>query len=399
MPTYTIENLKDDLSRKLHGTSLSKIQGPLDLIYEAGRNVLQDCDPIETKRKAQIANALYDNVYDYTSPTDLKGNKIIDIRRQVNRLQSDNFSQNFNENFDLKKELTNNNFTIESRDSTKFFRIAKSITVGKTIHDMNSITGNGTWAVGGDTENLTQDTLNKVSGSASLNFDLDGSGTTGYIENSDFTDVDLSDHEDKSALFLWLYIPDTSIFTSCDLRWGSSSSAYWNVIVTSGHASVFQNGWNLLRFDWNGATKTGSPDSSAINYAKVTLTYDGTADTDFRVDNIISNLGDIFDVLYYSKYLFQNSSGTYIEKPTADTDLINLDTDSYNLLLIKTAEKASQQIQGEDNNFDFEVFRDEYESAVKDYNQKYPSEAIKTQIRYYRFGTERYRGRYNNLRR
>ena len=102
--SYTIINLKDDLSRKLHGTSLAKVQGILDLIFEAGRTVLQDTDPLETKRNAQIANALYDDVFDYAAPTDLKGNKIIDIRRQVNRKEGDNFSQTFNESFDLRKQ-------------------------------------------------------------------------------------------------------------------------------------------------------------------------------------------------------------------------------------------------------------------------------------------------------
>lgn len=388
MADYTIANLKNDLTRKLHGTSLAKVQGILDLIYEAGRTVLQDTDPLETKRKAQIVNAVYDEVFDYAAPTDLKGNKLIDIRRQINRAEGDNFSQAFNESFDLRKQ--NNTITIELRDTVKFLRIAKSLTSGLVLHDLNTITGNGTWAVGDDATNLTRDTLNKVSGSASLNLDVDGSGTTASIQNSTFTAVDLSEHEDISALFIWLYIPDSTTFTSIALQWGSDSSNYWTTTETTPHTGSFQTGWNLVRHDWNGATETGSPDSSAVDFAKVILTYDGTADTDFRVDNIISRKGDIFDAVYYSKFIFRNSSGTFIEKPTADTDIVNLDTDSYNLLLSKLAEKAAQQIQGEDSTFDFTTFKDEYNEGVKKYNKMYPSEAMKTRASYYRFPAKRW---------
>lgn len=381
--SYLISDLKNDLSRKLHGNSLSKIEDPLGLIYEAGRTVISDIDPIMTKRTTPITNAVYDRVYDYTVPDDLKSDAIIDIRRQVNRISGDNFSQTYNESFDLRKP--NNNFTIEVRDAVKFLRLSKSVTTGKTIHAMNGITDNGTWAVGGDATNLTQDTLNKVSGSASLNFDLDGSTTTGNIENTTITAVDLLAHEDQSAIFMWLYLPDPTAFTSCDLRWGSSSTAFWNRTVTTGHATAFQVGRNLLRFDWNGATETGSPDSSAVDYAKVTLVYDGVADTDYRVDNIVSQLGDLFDLIYYSKFLFRNTSGTFIEKPTLDSDIVNLDTDSYNILLSQVALKASQQIQGEDAVFDVTLFREEYDGLVSQYKKEHPSERIKKQDSYYRF--------------
>ena len=104
--SYLISDLKNDISRKLHGNSLSKIEDPLGLIYEAGRTVIDDIDPIMTKRRTQIANALYDQVYDYSAPSDLKGDKIIDIRRQVNRKSGDNFSQTFDESFDLRKSIT-----------------------------------------------------------------------------------------------------------------------------------------------------------------------------------------------------------------------------------------------------------------------------------------------------
>ena len=379
---YTISQLKDDLERKLHGTSLSKVQGVVDLINESARTVLQDVDPLETKRLTQITNAVYDDVYIYATPADLKGDKIIDIRKQVNRGESDNFSQTFNEQFDLRKK--NNTATIELRDATKFLRLSKASKTGLLLSGFDSITGDGTWAVGSDAEELTADTLNKIAGNSSLRFDLDGSGTAGYLENSTMDDVDLSDHEDVSAIFLWVYIPDTDVMTSVDLRWGSSSTAYWNRTVTTAHTVVFQDGWNLLRFDWDGSTETGSPDSSEVDYMRVTINYDGTATNNFRVDSCMSKLGEIYELLYYSKFLFRSSAGVFQENAALDSDIVNLGTDSYNLLLNQCGLEASQQIQGEDNNFDVKFFGEQYNILLKQYKQRYPSEVMKKKTSYYR---------------
>lgn len=380
---FTVATLKDDIEAQMHGTTLNKVQGVDALINRAGRQVLMDVDPQETKRLMPIANAIYDDVKIYTAPVDLKGDKIIDIRPQLNRsAQRDNFTKVHNEIFDLKK--AGNTFSLEHRDSVKFLRLSKELTTGVTIHKADSITDNGTWAVGDDATNLTRDTLNFVGGNAALNFDLNGAGTTAFIENSTMDAVDLTDHEDVGALFLFVYLPNASAITDVTLRWGSSTSDYWSVTVTAPHVgTAFQNGWNLLRFDWNGAAVTGSPTVTAVDTLRVALTYDGTADTDIRVDNIVSRLGEIWETLYYSKYLFRTSAGVWGEEVTADSDSINLDTDSYNLLVFKGAEFAAQQQQGEDGPFDLGYFQAEYTRGVDRYQRMYKSEVEKTKSSYY----------------
>ena len=69
---YIISNLKDDLAGMLHGTSMNKITGVDNLIYRAGRQLLLDCDPPETKRIGQIVNALYEPIV-----TDIMLKKVI----------------------------------------------------------------------------------------------------------------------------------------------------------------------------------------------------------------------------------------------------------------------------------------------------------------------------------
>lgn len=351
----TVSDVKSWLGAKLHGSSLDKLTSPNNLIQEAARNVIKEISPAETKRTAIIANAIYDSVFDYSAPTDLDENGVIDIRPQVRRQTSDNFSQLLSEEFDLRKP--ENTFNVRWDDGVKTLRLSKRIADNTVIHKMDSLTANGTWAGDGTATNLTEDRLNFVSGSASINFDV-SAATAPNIENSTFSAVDLSTEEDQGVIFVWVFIPATANLTSFTLRWGSSSSNFWSDTVTTPHtASSFGVGWNLLRFDWNGATETGTGVSSAIDYLRFAIAFSAsTTDTDFRVDNIVSSLGEIWEVEYYSKFLFRTTAGVWGETITADTDIINLDTTAYNILLYETAFLMAQESQGEDAVFDRNFF-------------------------------------------
>ena len=380
--SYTIAQAKDDLEGVLKGTSINKITNIYPLFDRAARQLLEDADPQETKRRAQIANAIYDQVYDYAAPSDLKGNKIIDLRPQVNRSLKDDFTQNYSEEFDLRKLTEDNLLQVTFNQGVKTIRIKKALTGAITVNEVDGITTNGTWVGSNDAGNLSSDTLNYVSGGGSVRFNLDGATTTGTLTNSTFTAVDLSDHEDESSLFLWTYLPVASVLTSLALRWGSSASAYWTDSATTPHSGSFLNGWNLVRFDWNGATEVGAPVSSAIDYLQLIITYDGNPETDLRLDNVVSNLGQIFEIEYYSKFPFANAAGTWQERTTADTDTVNLDVESYNLFLFKAAEFASQQ--SEMSKDDTTYFANQYLRALRRYKGMYKGEILKPRSYYYR---------------
>lgn len=144
------------------------------------------------------------------------------------------------------------------------------------------------------------------------------------------------------------------------------------------------DGWNLCRFDWNGATETGSPSAAATDYARVTINYNGTADTDFLVDRIFSSVGRIYEIQYYSKFIFQDgTTNALIENADSDDDIVILDTDGINLLLYRTAYLAAQQIQSSDAGFDATFFKSEYETLKKMYRGLYKSEVEKPRQAYY----------------
>lgn len=331
----------------MKGTTLNKITNLNDLLQRAAGNLVSRVDPPDTMRIAQISNAVHNDIYDYSCPSDLKGKKVADIRPQINRGDNDQPTQRFSNPFDLEKK--NNTFAISYNSGEKILRLSKAVSPSAiTLHDMNSITANGTWAVGGDATNLTADSLDYISGNASMNFDFTGSATTGWIRNLDMDAKDLSDEEDIGRIWVRVYLPATSNISSITLRWGSSSAAYWSATATSPHdATAWKTGWNIVAFDWNGATETGSPDSSAIDYLRVIITVTTAAEeTDFRVDKISCSRGEIFEIVYYSECLFKTSGGTWQTTTSADSDIINLDTDGFNLYLYECAMEAFTQLQG-----------------------------------------------------
>ena len=388
--SFLISDLKNRVEPKLHGTTINKVGDFYGLCLEAAGNVLLKIDPRETIRIQQITNALYDQVYEYVAPTDLKGDAIIDIRPQVSRSVSDKFSQFKSEEFDVYK--SNGGIHVQNNSGVKTLRLSKSLSNTALLDDANSLTDNGTWSAGGNAINFAADSLNYVTGSASLKFDISASGSTAYIENSTITAVDLTNYVNTGAVFVWVYIPSTSIITSVDLRWGSDSSNYYNRTVTATQDNTaLVTGWNLLRFDWSGSTQTGTPVTTAIDYVRVTFNYSGTATTSCRVDNIIVKLGSIYNIQYYSKYLFQNSSGTWIEKPTADTDVINLDTESYNIFFYELMELVAQEIQAEDASFDVDFWKSKKKDVWETYMQANKSERKKVRSTYYRIPVKRRR--------
>ena len=374
---YTIIKLKTDLQGILKVTSTDKINNLYEVFNRGARECLIDVDFAETRRIQQIDNAIYDEVYDYTVPTDLKGNKVVDVIKQVDR--DGKYTSIGSESFNF--DFPDSNFNVRYNSGVKTLRLSASQTAGKVLNTCNSLTDDGTWTATAGATNLTLDELNYISGNGALNFDVNVTTTTGYVENSDFDAVDLSDDEDVGSMFLWLFVPDKTAFTSVDLRWGSSSSAYWNKTATTAQDGAFQTGWNLVRFDWNGATETGSPDSTAVDYLRVTITYDGVADTDFRVDSIMCKTGSIYSLDYYSKYLFSSSAGTWKEEADDDEDYLNLDTDSYNIYLKKVAELCFAQLGNKMD--DAMYYKQEYINSVIAYQQMYKSEAKKVKETYY----------------
>lgn len=389
MANYSVATLKNDLISVLHGTTTNQIVNLNGLIYRAARQVLMDVDPQETKRIVPITGPVFNEVNNYACPTDLKGNKLIDIRPQVNRQPGDVWLQDYNQDFDLSKNVSpQDQFTIQFNTSVKTIQISSpSLPPGVVLNQASSIQGNGTWAVGGDATDLTVDNQNFVSGSGSLQFNLSGATGIGYLECTGMTPIDISNQLNQAEEFWYTYMPTGSQFSFNDLRWGSDSSNYYHQsTITTQEGTVFQDGWNLLKINWLGAHVVGSPDPSNITYLRVTWDYSiNQPQTAVRLNSIVSRMGLILNVEYYSKFLFRDfTTNAFQETITSDTNLINLDTETYNLLFNKVAYLAAQQQQGLDANFhDGPFFEKAYAECLQRYKAMYKSEFQKPVQVYY----------------
>ena len=390
---YTISQLKTDLTGVLHGTNLNKIEGIDALIDRGARQLLLDIDPQETKRTVQLPQ-LFDDVYEYAIPDDLKGSKVIDIFPQnMKRGLNENVNQRYGRMFDLFKGRQQGEimFDVEHNTGVKYIRIDNPVLPqGLTINSLSSITDNGTWGVGTDAVNLTVDTtVTAQTNTAVLRFDLDGSTTNGLIQNAMTNSVDMSDHANISSIFQWVYFPNASQVTSVKLDWGTDAANHWTrTVAVDAIGNAFSNFWNQLQFDWNGATLVGAPVASAISYLRLTINYDGTANQGYRAGAIISRIAEPFEIKYYSKYLFRDgATGAFQETVTDDTNLVNLDTESYNLLFTKCAEYAFQQQHDygiKPGQSESEIWRLKYKENLRQYKRQYKSEVVTPRQAYYR---------------
>lgn len=384
----------DYLDSMLHGKS-QQLQSRQRTLNRATLYVVGDIDLRGTKRKSALSPNLFGEVYEYGAPSTLKERAVIDIKRQVNRSTSEKFTLVDEEEFDREKGRGRNIFALTDDELARLLRIDGGEAVATSIHTCDSLTANGTWAASTDASNLTIDTENYISSGGALNFDTAEGAATAVIELTGATAVDLTDHDEKSSLFVWVYIPDATdasgdAVTNFILRWGNDSSNYWSrTVTTNNEGATFYDGWNLLRFDWNGATETGTVDPAAVDYLRLTITKPATfaADTDWRVDSIVSRVGDIYDVVFYSSNGWQNSSGTYLREATATTDTLNVEEEELNLILNKAAEYGAQELKEKDEVL---YFKNEYKDGKTRYEAIYPSERIRLKHSYYRVHKNRF---------
>lgn len=392
MPNYARSTIKTHIDEMISGTvSDAKF---IIMADKSVREVLADIDMRSMKRKSALSPNLFDDIFPYSAPSDLKQDKIIDIKPQIDRGRFDDWTLVPAEEFDRLKNdrridrwgdplelskteqwLGDNLVAVDTRDFVRKVLISKPIDDTET--NISTLDAVGDWEGFGDGENLTKDSSNYVKGNASINWDINADGgTTAGIVNSSLDTFDVSSYLTEGSIFVWAYLSSATDVTNFIIRVGSSSSAYYSItITTNNEGNSFEGGWNLLRFDFVNASETGTVDDDACDYVAIYMTKDAgkTSETDYRFDNIIMKVGDHYDLIYYSKYGWQTSAGTYAENSANDTDLINVDTDEIDLIELKMAENIERYILRHKDVAD--NLKREYEEKKAKYIENNPSEA------------------------
>ncbi len=377
MATYLYTDVKANVDGMVH-KKVDDLKDARVVINRAARTVIGDVDLRSTKKKSAAVPNLFSDVYQYAWPTDGKAKAIIDVSPQVNRGSDSELTLKSQEEFDRLKSGESNIVAFQDDAMVKKILINMIVDDDETvISELDSLTsGGGTWALFGDGTNLTADADNFVNGNGSINWDISAAGgTTAGIQNDGLDSFDLTDYLPQGAIFVWVYITSTTNLTNFILRVGSGSSAYYYKTITTTHeGTAFVNGWNLLRFDLQSLSSSGSPDITDCTYVAIYMTKAGAkiSETDYRFDWIVSKRGVIHNLWYYSKYPWQTTAAVWIENSVADTDYINADTDELELISIKAAEYASQELK---EYKDVQYFQAEYVKKRADYVLKNPSEA------------------------
>lgn len=389
MPSYTYSNLKTAVNNKIHN-KIGVVQDVRSILNEGVRDVVSEIDLRSTIRRASLSPNLFDDVFQYAAPSDLKDDAIIDIRAQVHRSKSEQWELTTPYDFDTRKNDNENLVAVRREGLVDKLLIAATVNDNSiTISSLDSVTENGaSWTAVGDAENLRQDADNYVKGAASIRYDIgSGATTTAGIQHTSLPAVDLTNYEAEASAFVWVNLSNASDITNFILRLGSSTSDYWQMTSTSTNEStMFAVGWNLLRFDFNGKTTVGTVTTTSIDYASIFMTkaVGKVSQTDFRFDHIIVSRGKIYDIPYYSKYAWQSSTGTYKENSTVDTDYLNVDTTEFNLIVNKCSELAAEDVR---EYRDAERYGKKYTAMKKEYQMNNPSHKMPLQTRYWDFST------------
>lgn len=250
-----------------------------------------------------------------------------------------------------------NRVTIEERDNVEILRILANAGSNRiVVHNLDSLTADGTWASetsSSDATTLAADTTKKVEGAASLKFNIDVSQSgNDYAEISTTTvlttTIDATDLENIGVFRFWLGLHSVSaanlaLITSVTLRFGSSSSDYWEVTSTTPvNNGSFKAGWNRMSFNWANATSSGSPDSSALDYFLIRITYSSgfTDSNNIRVDELVLLEPTTLEMVYFSTNMVNDPTDgwqVHFSVDTVDTTQQLLLPKRYTRAVIKLA--------------------------------------------------------------
>lgn len=377
-PIYTYSALRSLINSGIKG-KIAVLANERDTINRIIREVVGDIDLNSAKRKTALTPNLFNGSFEYAAPTDLKSNAVISIINQKGKPQL-KYSLTTAEEF--RQRMDSTRIAIEDADLIKKILVNapvddKSITVSS----LDAITaGGGTWVVSSSgAENLEVDTDDFIGEGGSLKFDISSTAaqTTAGIKNETLNLFDLTEYLNGNGVaIVYAYINSATGITNFILKIGTDTSNYYQKTVTAvSDGTAFKAGWNILKFDLTSLSTVGTPTDSSCRYAELYMTKADTkvSELGYRFDSLVLKRGEKNSVSYYSKYGWQNSSGTYIENSTQDSDLLNADTDEFELFVEKGIEIAGADVDEMDAS---SKAASNYLKKKQNYESKNPSQRL-----------------------
>ncbi len=384
-PLYTYSQLKSRINAGIKG-KIGILIDARETINQVVREVTSAIDLVSARRSTAMIPNLFTGPNEYAAPADIKNGGIIGINTQTNVKQTKYdlvTPQEFNQRQDR------NTIAFDDADFIKKILVNASVNdLNITLAALDSITsGGGTWAVSSTgATNLVADSDDYVRENASLSFDISAIAgqTTAGIKNTTLNAFDLTNYlGGNGAVFVWAYITSITGLTNYILKIGNDASNYYPITVTAASdGTAFKTGWNLLRFDLTSLTATGTVAPTTCRYVELYMTKltSKVSETKYRFDGLYLRKGVKNNLIYYSKYGWMNSSGTYIENSTADSDLLLADTDEFNLFVAKGVELAGYEVDEINiigrGKYAANSATTRYDSQKKQYTTQNPSDSL-----------------------
>lgn len=382
MSTYTRALLKQRVNAGIKG-KLGVLIDANETLNQSVRSVLEQVDLRSTRRMVTLQPGVFNEVFAYPSPVDIKAQKLVSLAYQAQQGQSRHFGFNLvpYEEF-VHAQGERQLYSVAFDDQSGYRRMliaAPNMGISQAISSLDFRTsGGGMWGVVGGATNLVPDSGNRIIGSGSLKFDINASVTTeAGIVNSTMTPFDLSLFlNTNNSIFVFAYLSDPSGVNGYRLRLGTSDTVYYEFVANATHINTaFVHGWNLIRFDAATRTEVGVVDPMLLTYGQLVMLKEETkiSQTSFRFDHLVARSGDVIEVRYYSKYGWQNQSGVWLENSTADDDYLNADTDEFEMIVDKAITMAGNEVD-EGQTADAAVVR--FDRRVMEYEANNPSQAL-----------------------
>lgn len=373
MSFYTISNIKQDVNANLPGGGIDQLVDFFNTFDKGRRSVIGRVRPEELIKTAYLEDALYPDVNKYAVPEDMKYDDVIEIKRLAGYRNVDTMEHPlelvYRRRFGQKRGSAANVMNIGYENGIKYARIFRPTSgsrfgVGanntnnalnceyRVIQNCDSLNDNGTWNIGGNVVNLREDKLKHVIGRGSLSFDINGSSSSGFIENFTLTPFSILDFLKRGAEFAWLNLSIPREMISVRLIMGSNqtdlTTDLYEASVNSPHDnSEFVTGWNLLKYMLQNLSMVGTPNPNNLTYIRFEFETTGQPIPNCNLDNIILRQGTVYEMTYNASYIIRDAvTGAWKKIPTKNSDIIVAEEDTYNLLVDEVtlaAQKESYQ--------------------------------------------------------
>lgn len=370
---------------------------PLSFLLD-NMNVHQDFDNLEPQYKVRAIDASIREIRQGTNfPWNLKKETLkvfadvleypIDDEHDelayIDKQDKDNYAEAarfFNTSLQQFYEDVNRTRNLMSdiwKDGTRFIGINyKDLDIG--MAQLSSAEVTSQYTASDDASGVVLDTINNKEGNSCIQFTVtDSAGVATMLNTTAFTsDANYL----KKFHFRWIYLD--SVPTSIEMRLQTDDSNYLSsgALTTQFAGNSFvADDWNLIAYDLNEATETGTFDENDIASEKTILT--GAATGVYRLDQSSLRGWKLMDYWFYSLYNVVTSTSSVADKEFfIGTSESESDIDTTDKLLGEPKwidyilATAKRKLLGDiENPTLLSLVREEKKEAKKNFNGKFPT--------------------------